>query len=159
MVQMSNNYQTFILYGKNSGTTYYSYTIDAGTKTIKTIHTSKYNSFVSSNSSPYVFYFSSNLFYMICQHVLTNETKTLSLDKNGIESMAFLPSGDGLPQVFTSLLSIISAADNSIYKFDYPYNGYNIQSSHDGKLLLVSYNKMEYLFASDALTFFLKNLK
>jgi hypothetical protein len=159
MVQMSNNYQTFILYGKNSGTTYYSYTIDAGTKTIKTIHISKYNSFVSSNSSPYVFYFSSNLFYMICQHVLTNETKTLSLDKNGIESMAFLPSGDGLPQVFTSLLSIISAADNSIYKFDYPYNGYNIQSSHDGKLLLVSYNKMEYLFASDALTFFLKNLK
>lgn len=159
MVQICNNYQTFLLYGKNSGSTYYSYAIDAGTKTLNTIHTSKYNSFVASNSSPYVFYFSSNLFYMICQHVLTKETETLSLDKNGIVSMAFLPSGDGLPQVFTSLLSIISATDNSIYNFDYPYNGYNIQSSHDGKLLLVSYNKIGYLFASDALTFFLKNLK
>lgn len=118
MVQICNNYQTFLLYGKNSGSTYYSYAIDAGTKALSTIHTSKYNSSVASNSSPYVFYFSSNLFYMICQHVLTKEIKTLSLDKNGIVNMAFLPSGDGLPQVFTSLLSIISATDNSIYNFD-----------------------------------------
>lgn len=159
MVQMCNNYQTFILYGKNSGTTYYSYTIDAETKALSTIHTSKYNSFVANNSSPYALYFSSNLFNMICQNVLTTETKTLSLNKNGIESMAILSSGEGLPQVFTSHLSIISATDNSIYKFDYSYNASFIQSSHDGRLLLFSYNNNGYLFASDALTFFLKNLK
>jgi hypothetical protein len=160
-IHMCNNNKTFFLYGGDSGSNYYAYTVDRDTKVLTSIinNSNYYTKTVTSNSNACALYFSEYINKIIYQNVLTKSTKSIDLSSTNIYNLAILSSDKLLPYIFTSNFSLISADDNSIRNFTHQGTYYYIKSSNDGKLLLVNTNSTVYLFRSDTFTKFYDNIK
>jgi len=152
-IELCNNNKTFVLYGEDTGGTISVYTVSADTKDLARIfNTVGYHNVITSNSGSRALYFYENANNIICQNVLDKTTKTLTLPSSGIRNTALLLADDSSPNILTSDFSVISVNDNSIHNFAHQGECYYLESSNDGKLVLVNNNGTVYLFKSEVFT-------
>lgn len=151
-VATCNDFNLFLLYGQSSSGRYIAYSVDPETMVIKSLYSSTINNFVTNNSSPYAFYFSSEYNKIVCQNLATAALKTLDINKTGIANLAVIESDNEMPDLYCSDNSIFKTSINQSFSLNIPVHNYYINSSNDAKLLLINKNNILYLFKSETVS-------